>query len=281
MVTEIPIGEPVHEPVGERVEALRRPRLRDAGAAAARLAVGGDAEARGTAERRVAGSRPVDVELPRDQARRRAEADHVVRRARRRQGRAVERRRKQSAVCGARLEELLRRGLAREHPRAIERGDAGADEGRAVREEIHREVVAVGPDAELGVVGEVRVPVAERVAVVGAGRVRRGRDRDAHEVGRGRHRELADHPAVGDAVVKDGRVAVVVALAPAAEAGPDRVDRHRTVDRRAALVEHREVGVDGLYVVIRAHRAVRVGRRGVHRERARGSREAVADSVER
>src|SRR5207247_139847 len=81
-------------------------------------------------------------------------------------------------------------------------------------------------------------------------------------------RELRDDPAVRDLVVEDHRVAVIVVLTVAAEAAPERVDRHRAVDGRARLVEDREVGVDGLHVVVRTHVAVRV--RGC-RENAEGA----------
>ena len=278
VVTEVAIGEPVHHTVGERVEPLQRPGLRDASASAAGLGVRGHREARGPAERRVRRRRPVDVVLPRGEARGRAERDEIVRRARRREARSIERGREQAAIRGARLEKLLRRGLPREHLRSVERRDARARERAAVREEVHGEVVGIGPDRELRVIGEVHGAVAERVAVVGAGRVTGGRDGDAHEVRRRRHRELADDPAIGDAVVDDCWVAVVVRLAAATEPGPDLVDRHGPVDRRPALVEDREARVDGLDVMIRTDRAICVRRRGVDGERPVRSAEAISDS---
>src|SRR5207249_1494330 len=73
VVAEVAIGEPVHQAVGERVESLERAGLRDAGASAAGFGVGGHREARRRAERRVGRRRPVDVVLPRGEARGRAE----------------------------------------------------------------------------------------------------------------------------------------------------------------------------------------------------------------
>ena len=170
--------------------------------------------------------------------------------------------------------------MPREHPRAIERGDPGAGEGPSVREDVDRQVVAVRPDTELRVVGEVGIAVVERVPVVGAGRVRRRRDRDAHEIRQCVDRELADHPAIGDAVVDHAGIAVVVGLTAAAEAGPDGVDPDRPHERCPCLVEHREAGVDGLHVMVRADRAVRVGRRGIHGKGSLRSGEALADPLE-
>ena len=281
VIAEVAVGEPVHEPVGERVEPLSRAELRDTGSAAARFGVRVDPHAARTRERRVARRGPVDVELPADQAAGGAESDHVVGRAGRRQARAVERRGEQSAVRGARSEELLRCRLPREHARAVERGDAGAGEVRAVREDVDREVVAVRPDPELRIVREVGVAVVERIAVIGAGRVRRRGDRDAHEVGERADRELADHPAIGDAVVDHAGIAIVIGLAAAPKAGPDAVDRGGAEDRAAALVEHREACVHGLHVVVRADGAVRVGRRRAHREGPLRAGEAPADALER
>ena len=75
-------------------------------------------------------------------------------------------------------------------------------------------------------------------------------------------------------------IAVVVGLAAAAEAAPQRIDRHRSEERRARLVEDCEVAVDDLHVVVRAHVAVRIRRRRVDREGPGGSGEALAHAVE-
>src|SRR5207244_468022 len=87
-------------------------------------------------------------------------------------------------------------------------------------------------------------------------------------------------PAVGEVVVEHARVAVVVSLARPPEAAPDRVDWHRAVDRRAALVEDGKVGVDDLEEMVRAGGAVGVGWCGGDGEGAVGSGEALPDAVE-
>src|SRR5205807_7926253 len=55
VVAEVAIGEPVHDPVGQRVELLRRAGLRHARAAVAELGVAGDWDRDRTGEGRVRG----------------------------------------------------------------------------------------------------------------------------------------------------------------------------------------------------------------------------------
>ena len=88
--------------------------------------------------------------------------------------------------------------------------------------------------------------------------------------------ELGNDPAIGHSIVNHNRIAVVVGLATAAETAPQGVDRHRTVNQRAALIIYSEVGVNGLDVMIWADVAIRVRRRRVYREPGN----AVSDSVE-
>src|SRR5436309_1445357 len=85
--------------------------------------------------------------------------------------------------------------------------------------------------------------------------------------------------SVGGPVVDNGRVTVIVRLAAAAEPAPQRVRRHRPVDRRAALVEDREALVDDLHVMARTYGTVRVGWRRVDAERAGRPSEALADAL--
>ena len=149
-------------------------------------------------------------------------------------------------------------GLAAQHGGAVVSTGIGADKVVAV-EHVEGFVVGVGPDAHLGIV--VEVGVLERVAIPGAGGVGRDRDGDALHVGAGGDGELAHHPAVGELVVGDDGIAVVVELAAAAEAGPQRIGRDRAGDERAVgLVKDGEVGVDPLHILRCADRAVGVGR---------------------
>jgi hypothetical protein len=92
---------------------------------------------------------------------------------------------------------------------------------------------------------------------------------------------LRDDPAIRSLVVDDHGVAVVVALALAAETGPQRVGRHRTEDDvLGRLVEHRKTGVDDLHVLRSPDRPDRVRRRRIDRERAAWATEAFADAVD-
>src|SRR5437762_1352387 len=69
------------------------------------------------------------------------------------------------------------------------------------------------------------------IAIVRAGGIRGSRDGDAL-ISRDRHPgELADEPAVGKMVVEHDRIATAIALADAAEAGPDRADGSWSKDR--------------------------------------------------
>ncbi len=129
-----------------------------------------------------------------------------------------------------------------------------------VEAHVVRVVVGVRPDAELRIVGERGGAEAERVAVVGAGRVGRGGDGHALQIRRRRDGELREDPALRDSVVADDGIAVIVGLAAAAEARPERVGRNGPVHESAGrLIEDREVGVDPLHVLRGADRAVGVG----------------------
>src|SRR6185369_15916525 len=126
-------------------------------------------------------------------------------------------------------------------------------------------VVAVGPDAEVRIVWELRAGRLEVVDVVRARRVAGLRDGDAlvewRRCARACEGELAEQPAVGHLVVHDYRVAVVVRRAYPAERREEAAQLEGSGERRARLVPdtHEQVGL--LYVVIRADRAVGVGRR--------------------
>ena len=79
--------------------------------------------------------------------------------------------------------------------------------GPAGIEHVHRHVVAIGPDAEMGIIEKVGAEV-KAIAIVSAGGTRGRGDGDAF-VGRDPRRagKLADKPAIGDLIVKDDRIA--------------------------------------------------------------------------
>ena len=169
--------------------------------------------------------------------------------------------------------------MAREHRAPVVRADLGAEEARAsVVEHVERRVVRVRPDAELRIIGEVRV--LERVAIVRAHRVAARRDGDALQVRSRADRELADDPAVRELVVLDRRVTVVVRFAAAAEPGEEGVRRRRAVERSPGLVEHGEALVDDLDERVRPHCAVGIGRCGGDRVGTGRAGEACPDAFE-
>ena len=265
VVPEVAVDEPVHQPIAERLQLLRRVELGNA-LSAERVADGIN-ELRGrdldrSGESAVGRRRPVDVELPLEQARRvDVEGHEVVGRARGRRRGAVEVRR-QHADLLSRAENDHSRGISREHRGAVERIGAALDLAVGP-EHVERHVVGVGPDADLSVVGEKGLARLELVLPVLAGRIVRGRDREALVEGAVREirqRELRGDPAIGLPVVADERIAVVLKLAGAAEAVPEGVAGKRAQDHVAGLVVDRRDVVDVLEVMVGADVAFRVGR---------------------
>ena len=213
-------------------------------------------------------------ELPVD----RAERNHVVRRSGRWLSSAVEVGGQQTAEARAHIETLLRSRLPSQHARSVVSTDLAAGK-IATRggEEIERRVIGVWPHTYFGVIR--KVCVAERVAIVGTGWIGRRRHSHALEIRGRREGRLRDHPAIGKLVVFHDRVTVVIRLAITAEAAPQRIDGDGTKKGRATLVEHREVGVDDLDVVVRPDAAIGVGRRSCYREGTRGTRKTIADAI--
>jgi hypothetical protein len=121
-------------------------------------------------------------------------------------------------------------GITHEHLRALEGEGAGAVEGPPEGELVGRHVIAVGPDAQVRVVGELFAGGDEVVEVVGPGRIPGLGEGDALVVGRRVLRgegELAQKPAVGQGVVEDDPIAVVVGRADPAQGGIDLADPER------------------------------------------------------
>ncbi len=260
--SKVAIRQSVHQPVRQRIELVARVRLGNAGAparAGGRERRHGDGG--GAGERRVRRGREVHVELPQVE-RVRAKVQIEVRLAGRRRSRPIQVGRQQTGHAGALLEADLRGGSACEHFAPVERAGARADEGVAV-EHVEGEVVAVRPDAQLGIV--VEVGLGEGVAVVRPRCVRACRDSHTLEEGRGADRELRQHPATCRLVVLGDDVAVVVALAAAAEPCPWRVAGGRSGQEIAALVVDGEGGVDPLHELRGADRTVGIRRRAVAR----------------
>src|SRR5262249_6063308 len=176
MVAEVAVGQAIHQPVGQRIQLVGGPTLRDAGAPAARLGVRRYGDAGGACERGVSGRGEVYVELPERQRGGRVQGEDVVWRAGWGQGCAVERGRQQPSKARTDVEALLGSRLPSDHLRTVISAGLTTSEGVAV-EHVESEVVGVGPNADLGIVR--KVAVLERVAVVAPGRVAGGGDRHA------------------------------------------------------------------------------------------------------
>ena len=161
---------------------------------------------------------------------------------------------------------LLRRGRAREHLGTVECADPAGQHlrgaGRA-REHVVRRVVGVRPDAELGVVVEVRV--REGVQRILTGGIRRARHRDAlperpRELRLHGERELRDEPPVGERVIEDDSIEAESGSASAAQRGEHALRGHRPELQRARLGEDRDRRIDDLHVVVRSDVSLWIGR---------------------
>jgi hypothetical protein len=124
-------------------------------------------------------------------------------------------------------------GDAGEHFRAVKGEGLGTEKGRPSRvEDVHRHVVAVGPDTEVWIVKKVGAEM-KAVAIVSAGGIGGRRDGDAFVGDRRAARgtgKLGDDPPVRDVIIEDDWVAKAAVLAGAAEAGPDRGDPQGSQD---------------------------------------------------
>ena len=203
----VPVGEPEHHPIAQRVED-RPIQLRDAAPKLVAEPLKGRRRHQHGVDGAVEHVVPVDV-VPVDDERVRAEEpdDRLALAGRRRQLTVEIRRRQTAHLVGGDLDALLVRGSAREHLYPIEDADPPAEHPRRLRRALVHvvgDVVAVRPDTELRVV--VEGGVRERVEPVLPGWIGRPRHGDALQV---RTRELVlqkvpelrDDPSVGERVV--------------------------------------------------------------------------------
>ena len=119
------------------------------------------------------------------------------------------------------------------------------------------------PDAELRIVVELGRVDGEVVRAPACGRVARVRDRDALVERRdvaADEGELGRDPAVRELIVEHDRVSVAQRGAMRRAREEPGVDRRGRDHLRPRLCPDREVLVDDLHVVVRAHVAVRVRR---------------------
>ncbi len=238
VVAEIPVRQPEHQPVGQRVQLLARAQLRNAcPASITSRAERRHRDQRRPCKRRIGRRRPVHVELPKLQVVR-PEGHEKIRRTRWRSRAAVQVRRQQPAISRTQLETLRRRRSAGQHARAVQRAGPPANK-RIPAEHVERHVIGVRPHTQLRIVVEIRH--LKRIAIPGAGRIRCRRYRNALQIRRRADRKLRHHPALRRLVPHRHRVAIVVVLASPAKARPQRVPCRRSIQQRMrGFVKHRE-----------------------------------------
>jgi hypothetical protein len=210
----------------------------------------------------------------------RPERKHSVGRTSRWWRGAFEIRRQETAVRARRREALLCRRFTGKHRGAVVRARLRANEDESTHKQVERHVVAVGPDAELRVIVEVRI--REGIPVVRAGRIVHHRDGNAFDERRAARlvRQLGNHPAIGERVITHDGIAAVGRVARRAKALPQRAQQDWAEERGPRLREHREVGVHDFDDLVGSDRRVRVGWRVHNGERSGGPAHAFADPVE-
>ena len=264
----------MHQPVGKRIQVLRRARLRDSRSARAesRIVRHVDRALGPLCECRKIGVHEVGMELEHTQRigritqRDSLDVGKIVRRA---DGwwRTIEIAGQHTANRGVdRLEvkvDVAGRRIAHQHFGAVEGKHPRAEEGRSGGVElVVSHVVTVRPHRQLRVIVELHARHLKAISVVCARRIRRLGDGDGHEVGRASaNRKLRDQPTIRQRVVQHDRVAIVgrSTQAETSEQGIDR--RNRRLGRSREFVEHSKMRVDDLHVIAWADIAVCVRRR--------------------
>src|SRR5205085_3459105 len=115
---------------------------------------------------------------------------------------------------GTLLETYLGSRLTVEHGGAVIGAGVGPYETIST-EHVERFVVGIGPHAHLRII--IEVGILERIAIEGAGRVRRGGNSHALQERRGGYGKLREDPPIGCLVIEDDGIAIVVGLATSAK----------------------------------------------------------------
>src|SRR6202790_374680 len=125
---------------------------------------------------------------------------------------------------------------------------------------VYGHVVGIGPYTEMWIV--VKDGLIELVNIIGARRIRTGRDSDALRVRTitAIDRELAQDKPVCEMVIEHDWVAIVIHLAPAGQDRPELVDVDRADEPRSGFVVNRIGRIDHFNIVARSNCAIRVGR---------------------
>src|SRR5688500_769189 len=116
---------------------------------------------------------------------------------------------------------------ADKHSVALESAYLTANKRTTIPKHVVTDVISIRPNAHLRIVVEIAT-VREGVAEVGAGRIGRRRNGDTLSEWLARHSKLSQHPAIGQLIVLNNRIAIVIALATNAEALHNNVTLFRT-----------------------------------------------------
>ena len=271
VVAEVAVGQPVHQPVAERVQLLARAGLRNTEREPTEVAVEGrrreralvrdaDRSGAGPIDRGVPHVEPIDREVHRVPVVV-VDLDQRRRSVRGRERSAVDVRREHAAP-EVRLD---REHVLVDHPSgaavdqliALEREDADAGPTvTGLAELVDRDHVRMlrRPDAELRIVVQVRLVRDVLVRAPRAGRVAGLRDRDAlveRPVRKRGVRQLARQPAVGELVVEHDRVSAIAGRHAAVGLAREHLVAGDDPRRRGSvLVEDPEREVHPLHVVV-------------------------------
>src|SRR5262245_37319694 len=177
MVSEIAVGEAIHQSVAKSIETGGGSGLRNAilRGGAGRVEWRHARDGCGPGEGGTVRTGKIDMELPQIQnAGTNIHIHQEVGGAARGRSGAIEVSGEQAVICSRKLEAHARRSNgAAEHGAAVEGAGSGPRKGAAVLEHIKCHVVAVGPNTNLGIVVNVGTETI-RPHIVGAGWVRGG-----------------------------------------------------------------------------------------------------------
>ena len=231
VIDEIPVSEPEHQPIRQRVDRIGILWLRNAIAAAAGSVGRSNRHDRLQSFGGIGRSRPIHFHSIEVHAIA-MERGENARRAARRQRETVQVRRHMAAFCRIENDLPRRARIAREHFRAVHCAKDATEKagpGSGGRELVGHHVVGVGPDAEVRIIAEGISRDGKRVAGIGPCRIGRSGDRYTLivRIVRGvlRGCELRNQPSVRDLVVKHHGIAVIPGCTvTASKTGPQSVD---------------------------------------------------------
>ena len=272
MIAEIAVLQAIHQAIGDSIKICAARLWDTVTRIFAHVAIEcSDGDIDGVSETGVIGIVPIGVELPHLQLIRRVSPiviihlNEVIGFARGR-GRAFEMRGQHAAQIAVGVVEIEvdhAGGIPTEHLVSFENRHALTGPIACPTELVECHVIAVGPDAEFGIVIHLPVTDQEGITPPFAGRIGRLGNGDALiEGAKGviRQCELADHPSIRQMVIQNHGITVILSLASAAKALPEGVDVSRAIKQISLSIPNSEGEIHRLNVMIGADVTVGVGR---------------------